>query len=687
MTEGTGYALDGDSAVTKGQDYRFTVNLNYGYRKGSNFKVLVNNVELAPTGEFYVVSAVSGDIVVTVEGVEPIPESYWIVLDGDVDSAEYTAATLLQKYLLQMTDIDYQMVSFADLQIDSGCNVISVGNNGLFAISRYSSINLVNEDFALLKDGKTFYICGSGRGILYGSYRFLRENGCEFYAKGVETIPSDVTLNTNLNLVDAPDFAIRAYLSYNTCYSGTDSDLVTKLGQNSSYASNVSAKYGDIVRFGYIGADTHNMRFYIDDDYNSANGSKYWGTMLCPSADVVGAYTPCLTNGIDYNLTDINTLGLATARMKQLILANPDIMYFTFEQEDGNEGTTDNPKHPYCMCENCVKAAKLYNRSGVMLRFIQAMLNNLRADSELVGREFKIITFAYGYSTTAPIGGVTVDKDLCIWYAAWGDMRYSLSDSKQMTSIRTDYNAWIVATTGDDNGSLILWLYDVCYNNYIKYFGTTMTAIDQIVDEAKAAGVEMILVLGAYDADNIWQSEMRNYVWSRKLTDSSLSAVTLRDNFVRAYFGATAADYVIGYINDYDGYLADQGLGYEVVHGTEYMRKVTLKEHVASLKRIDNAIAAVANDGALTAEQKAIYTVRLQGVRASTYSALMCYWESEYSKTLLASSEKSYVGGSLEEIQNRFKVACAVAGITRCREGTDADNTVDNFITDPNKCW
>ena len=99
MTEGTGYTLDGDSAVTKEQDYCFTVNLNYGYRKGSNFKVLVNNVELAPTGEFYVVSAVSGDIVVTVEGVEPITESYWIVLDGDVDSAEYTAATLLQKYL------------------------------------------------------------------------------------------------------------------------------------------------------------------------------------------------------------------------------------------------------------------------------------------------------------------------------------------------------------------------------------------------------------------------------------------------------------------------------------------------------------------------------------------------------------------------------------------------------------
>ena len=686
MTEGAGYSLDGATTVVKGQDYRFKVNLNYGFRFGSNFKVLVNNVELVRSGEFYVVTAVEGDIVVTVVGVEPIPETYWIVVDGDIDTAEYTAATILHKYILQMTGKDYVVVSFADLQIDSGYNILSVGNNTLLGLSPFADMSLSGEQYALRKLGKTLYIAGQNRGALYGVYEFLRQNGCEFFAKGVEVVPSRAQLDTNFDLVDEPDFEVRAYLSYNTCYGGTDEDLAVKLGQNSVYANNVSVKYGQNVKFGYIGADTHNMRFYIDDDYNSANGSAYWGTTLCPAADVDGTYTPCLTNGIDYNLYSTNTFSVALRQMKKLMSDNPSVQYFTFQQEDGSE---NNGKHPYCTCEHCNAAANTYGRTGVMLRFVNKLAEALRADSDLVGRDFRLITLAYSYTTAVPTGGVGVDKNVCVWYAAWGDMRYGLSDSKQFADIKTAFDGWKNLTRGDDDGELILWLYDIGYNNYVRYFPSSMAAVDTMVDEAKAAGVKTLLVLGAYDAENIWQSEMRAYVWARKMADSSLKAVDLRDEFIGAYFGTAAAQYVIDYVNGYDNYIADNDLNYAVQHGRLYMTRVTLNEHVELLKKIDEALQKVNADSGLTAEQKAVYTSRLQGVRASSYCTIMCYWDATgdwkgYSNQNVlngaSSTSKNYVGGDLATIKQRFREAAEAAGITRCREGTDVDNTLDNFV-------
>ena len=85
------------------------------------------------------------------------------------------------------------------------------------------------------------------------------------------------------------------------------------------------------MTFGYLGADTHNARFYV--------GEEYWGSEYCPaSALAVGGFVPCLTNGIEYNVGDKSTLSLVTESMKKLIVKNTETEYFTFAQEDGHDG-------------------------------------------------------------------------------------------------------------------------------------------------------------------------------------------------------------------------------------------------------------------------------------------------------------------------------------------------------------
>lgn len=585
-------------------------------------------------------------------------------------------ASALAGYLTDMTDNQYNVYTVDEIP-DSYADdsvFISIGNSGFGNSTLQTAAKILGSDgYSLKSDGSIVYINGnSDRATLYGIYAFLRYEGCEFYAEDCEYIPKvrDLKLD-KLNIAEEPDVNIRHYLSWDTCYDHTDGTFTVKSLMNSSYGF-LGKENGETVTFGYLGADTHNARFYV--------GEEYWGTEYCPSNDAaVGGYAPCLTNGVEYNTNKKSTLSLVTESMKKLIVKNTETEYFTFEQEDGHDGA-------YCACENCVAAADKYGRSGVLVRFCDALLKNLRVDEQLSGRKFKIVTFAYEYTKEPPKNGVTVDKDLCIWYADYSDMRYSLTDERQLDSYKNNLKSWLNLTKGEDNGALMIWLYDISYNNYLSYFGTSMSAIDAITDEISDAGAEMLLVLGAYDADNIWQSKMRSFIWSKKAVDKTLKATDLRNEFIDNYFGKTAGEYVKKYCDAYDGYYADNPNYYPVRHGNEYLHDISVAEHVESLSFVNDALAAVKADKTLKTSGKNRYLKRLYGVKASSYCSVLYYFDSYFNtasdeeKSLLFGSADITMAEAKENFTAEFKSLCKNAGITRCREGTDTNNTVDDFI-------
>ena len=583
----------------------------------------------------------------------------------------------LAGYLTDMTDNQYNVYTvdeIPDIYADDSV-FISIGNSGFGNSTLQTAMkNLGSDGYSIKSNGSIVYINGnSDRATLYGIYAFLRYEGCEFYSKDCEYIPkvSDLKLD-KLNVVEEPDVNIRHYLSWDTCYDHADGMFTVKSLMNSSYGF-LGEGNGETVTFGYLGADTHNARFYV--------GEEYWGSEYCPANALAsgGGYVPCLTNGIEYNVGDKSTLSLVTESMKELIVVNTETEYFTFEQEDGHDGA-------YCTCEYCVTAAKKYGRSGMLVRFCNALLANLRADTQLSQRKFKIVTFAYEYTKEPPKGSVTVDKDLCVWYADYSDMRYSLTDERQLDSYKNNLTGWQKLTKGADNGSLMIWLYDTSYNNYLSYFGTSMSAIDDIVDEITDVGAEMLLVLGAYDADNIWQSKMRSFVWAKKSVDKAFKAKDLRNEFIDNYFSKAAGEYVKQYCDAYDRYYSDNPNYYPVRHGNEYLHDVSIAEHLESLGFINDAIAAVNADIALNNTVKNKYLKRLYGVKASSYCSVLYYFDSYFTvandeqKIALFNSSDITKETAKGDFTEEFKNLCKSAGITRCREGTDANNTVDDFI-------
>lgn len=585
-------------------------------------------------------------------------------------------ATALAEYLTEMTDNEYKVYSVAEIHDNytDASVFISIGNSGFGNSTLQTAVTKLGADgYSLKSDGSIVYINGnSDRAILYGIYAFLRYEGCEFYSKDCEYIPkvSDLKLD-KLNVVEEPDVNIRHYLSWDTCYDHTDGTFTVKSLMNSSYGF-LGKGNGETVTFGYLGADTHNARFYV--------GEEYWGTEYCPSNDAaVGGYVPCLTNGVEYNTNKKSTLSLVTESMRELIVKNTETEYFTFEQEDGHDGA-------YCTCEHCVKAAKKYGRSGMLVRFCNELIKNLRADTQLSGRKFKIVTFAYEYTKEPPKNGVTVDKDLCIWYADYSDMRYSLTDERQLDSYKNNLKSWLNLTKGEDNGALMIWLYDISYNNYLSYFGTSMSAIDAIIDEISDAGAEMLLVLGAYDAENIWQSIMRSFIWTKKAADKTLKAIDLRNEFIDNYFGKTAGEYVKKYCDAYDGYYADNPNYYPVRHGNEYLHDISATQHVESLSFVNDAIAAVEADKTLKTSERNRYLERLYGVKASSYCSVLYYFDAYFAAATDAQKIALFGSGNITNaaakanFTEEFKTLCKNAGITRCREGTDANNTVEDFV-------
>lgn len=602
---------------------------------------------------------------------EEYPETVYSVVVCNNDEGVGAHAAIFADYLKKMTGRTYSVLAESALpqKIADDSNLFYLGKS----LQTNEIVGDGKEKYSVKSDGKNVYINGnSSRAIIYGIYSFLRYAGCEYYSADCESVPkvNDLKLD-ELDITETPDISIRHYLSWDTCYDHADGEFTTKSLMNSAYGF-LGKENGGTVTLGYLGADTHNARYYV--------GEEYWGSEYCPAnPEAVGGYVPCLTNGIEYNTDKRSTLSLVTANMKKLVAANTETEYFTFEQEDGHDGA-------YCTCSNCVAAADKYGRSGVLVRFCNALIEKLRSDAELNGRNFKIVTFAYEYTKEPPKGGVTVDKDLCIWYADYSDMRYSLTDERQIESYKNNLSGWLDITKGKNDGSLMIWLYDTSYNNYLSYFGTSMSAIDKTVDEITESGAEMLLVLGAYDADNIWQSKMRSFIWSKKSVDKTLRAADLRDEFIDNYFGVAAGEYIKKYCDAYDRYYADNPNYYPVRHGNEYLHDISATEHVESLGFVNDAIAAINTDKTLKNTVKNRYLKRLYGVKSSSYCSILYYFDSYF--TVATDEQKITLFGSAditkaaakENFTAEFRTLCKNAGITRCREGTDSNNTVDDFI-------
>ena len=638
-------SLVGNDKATAGQDYSFRLTANADTTVET---VTVNGVAYTAVDGIYTVpgEAVTGNLVIRVES---------IVISNAIIAADesYLETAKLLESELEAVSGSYGVYTLSDKA--SYKNSILLG-------TKTEDANVQAETYSVFGDGTNIYIDGNcTRAVAYGAADYLRSLGYEFYTADVTTRPSSVSLNFSMaELTDTADFGVRSYLSYQTSYNenSLSNQAFTVLSKNNNALVADYSNFGGGVEIEDFNGGVHNFNtFFVDQ-----TEGKYGYTVSTGVGSDTG-FAPCLTNGITYNVGGADTtLTYAVARMKEAMLANPDAYYFSFCQNDGSTW--------YCGCEHCTADAASHNRSGTLVNFINAMIAQLEADPDLSGRDFKILSFAYSFSAEAPVNVSAFSDKLQVWYAQWHNANYSInSDSQDLYDYTENLRIWADLTA---DGNLSLWLYDAHFSNYLAYFPSVNTIAANIA-EAKALGVSDILVLGAYNAESIWHDEMKAYIWSKLLWDSSLDVETLQQNFLKAYFGEAAYSSVKTFVDLYDdgvGGSATAASGYPICSGYGYFcHQNVYKQSTVHSAALDAAKAAVA-----AAPADSVYAQRANALLATVYGSVIGNW-SGYEKwhdQWFGSDNfddfEAYFGASAADCQAMLATALENAGITKASE-------------------
>ena len=102
LLEGEGYTVTGETTVLDGEDYTFTLGIDYRYEAGSDFAVLVNGETVTAVDGVYTVENVSSNLEITVEGVqekvlEPVTVYFSFSHDEKFEFCEDSGAVMALK--------------------------------------------------------------------------------------------------------------------------------------------------------------------------------------------------------------------------------------------------------------------------------------------------------------------------------------------------------------------------------------------------------------------------------------------------------------------------------------------------------------------------------------------------------------------------------------------------------------
>ena len=576
-------------------------------------------------------------------------ETYAIVYSADATSTEINAANLLATHLEEATGVTYDVVSDRHVAWTETGKYISVGQTSLLSEVGFSALaenNVSGDGYIRRTVGNTLFIDGiTERGSLYGVLDYLEDAyGYIFISDGVYSY----TANPNLVVRDldkdfTPTFETRTYLNYGMYASNTNATTAIYNKANSYYLNESKMSgYGGVENVGYIGECDHNMYDTLVEGvalYNAAYSTSYVVTDFA-QAYTIGSttyYNPCLSGGKSKN--GLTALDFMTLAMKNCILGQytNGVRYYSLTQEDTNGSD-------YCTCSTCTSQASTYGRSGVMVNFLNSMVAKLDADADIKAAgatDYRLITFAYQYTKSAPTGGVTCNDKLVIRLA------YAADDAQD--GIAQNTNKYIEQWSAVAS-ELMYWGYDVDFSSYLPYFASITGAMADNVKYLKDNNISFVMMQGAHNADNIWHSQLRAYIYSKLLYDFDETAYA---NGADAYVQSLVTEYLNVYYGEYADEVQSVIDYYQDVYASKTVNDngssspaalLTTSNHSAAFRKVSSSYEACTD---------AVLKQRLAAVLASCYAG-------QY--------EATTYGYQKEAMHAQLKEYCDAAGITMWSE-------------------
>lgn len=573
--------------------------------------------------------------------------TYTVVLPASYTATQGYAAEQICYYFRQVTGEEISYVTDTGLVLSEDSTYISLGNTGLYASAARSKKNIDLSREALNSDG--FYIFTYGknvlinsyndRGIMYGAFEFIEDTlGVKFLTDDYTHIPQkDSVVLYEYDKTYQPAFEQRAFL--NTAVFSGDTEYVAHMRYNTDYCV-MPENMGGTTKWCQFGGDpAHTLPaivkvsdYYSGKLYNGEAGKQeikpeyvqcFAHTGGNDSTETVyyyqdswGVLDLCYTDGLNDDGTldeakEISAIRLVIESLKNYIVDNPDAEYFMLGQAD----------RPYgCPCDDCVAARSKYAASGLMIRFVNCVSDEIAKWMTLEGmeRDVKLTIFAYDYDETAPVDDdknvldpTVVPRDnVYIKYAPIRSVYYyALDDERQNDDTRGIFSDWANVTD-----RMMAWTYHCYFGNWFWYYPTMQTFSDMI-DMMRKVGTKYEFAQSVYLESGVIQQWVDSYVFSKLCWNPEANVTDLRNEFIRYYFGEDAYENMLQYYEEMDGrytYLSTKSVSMrtgEAVCRAEYWQLAFMNRMVELFTSSEEATRA---NPALTEAEKQTYIAHLE---------------------------------------------------------------------------
>lgn len=547
---------------------------------------------------------------------------YIIVTNNICSDTEYFAATEMSNFVKEITGVSIPVISEIAIDYSDDAKIISVGETDVLedAIGTIDKTELKEDGFIVKTAGKSLFIVGANdRGTLYGVYDYLEKAfGVKFLSEDCTYVPKQEKLTVyKTDIKEIPAFNIRILL---TGMLYEDSLFLARMRMGSEMTP-ASDRYGGKVKWDTTAP--HTTLYYVPTSvyYTAANRDE--NAHMYYTDDNGTPLDICMSDGIteDENGNPIidesmpvSAIKVAIENLKQRVLdADAECTNFIFSQMDTTR---------YCTCSRCNKNAEKYKRSGIMIRFTNILSREINkwAENELNGREINLITFAYNYTTDAPIdkeGNVLhssckPDENVFIRIAPIGANYYYSFESNKNQALGNTIKNW-----GKITKNIMIWSYETNYSGFLTYF-PTMHFCKENLKLYRDLGTEYVLMQSDHKNFYDWQDRIDCYVTSKMLWNPDRDVTELQEEFVDLYYGPAASEVkeVISLLDEKTLEISEEPGIYFNIYNINLM-----KTDYYPLEFVNNLISILEegikkiNDSGLSEEEKTAFIKRVKGVK------------------------------------------------------------------------
>lgn len=449
--------------------------------------------------------------------VENSTSDYKLVVEDDPALDEDSAAFEVKDFFKEATSVKLDVLYESEVTYSANSKLIIFGDTEFTQYAGVDVSEIPDQGFTIKTVDSNVFILGEDKGVLYGAYEFLSQTlGYKYFLEGIYSLDKDVKdlALPNLNLSDAPDFAMRA----DGWHVG--GDRTRTIGVHDPFMR-------------YMSEPLHNTFGWLrKEEYQAAHSGWYSpaGTQLCYTAR-----------------GNANELAEMRATVLEKFKACVD---FYYEDEDYLDviSFTQQDNTDWCNCSACQALMNQHGGAGsaTVIEFLNPIATELQewVDEEYPGREVGVAFFAY-HGTNQPPTNMEMADNLYVWMCLPTSDTLRTFDDPANAVHKRQLDSWAALSN-----KLYIWRFDSNWNNYLLWWDTfgSMQDFYQYVKDLGAVYVfnEGLKGESAYTGFDTYKAALNfELMWD---VDTDVEAFA--QQFFDTYF-KDAADSMLTYYNSY----------------------------------------------------------------------------------------------------------------------------------------